>query len=96
MELLIWILLGIIAITVLIAAILAFKVKKRNIQENKEVNYQVFFILGISFLPVGIVFTVLSFTSDFSGALGTPFLAMGVIYIAIALANINKSKRNNK
>jgi len=70
--------------------------KKSNTQKSKEVDYQVFFIMGISFLPVGIIFTLLSFTSDFSGALGTPFLAMGVIYIAIALATgINRKETTN-
>ena len=96
MDLLIWIFLVFIAISVLIVAILAIKMKRGNIQKSKEVDYQFFFILGISFLPVGIIFTVLSFTSDFSGALGTPFLAMGIIYIAIALGNRNKSKINHK
>jgi len=100
LDSIIWILLGVVSISVLIVAVLAViwavKMKRSNTQKSKEVDYQVFFILGISFLPVGIIFTVLSFTSDFSGALGTPFLAMGVIYIAIALGNRNKSKRNNK
>ena len=51
----------------------------------KETNYQVFFMIGIIWLPVGVVFMI-----TINSAIGIAFMAMGIIYMAIGLANRDK------
>lgn len=87
--------LGIWTIIILIAVcvIVSFK-KQKNNPEQKKTNYQAFFVLAPSFLSFGVIFTILSFTSDFPNGIGFPFLAMGIIYLAIGLANRNKGKKS--
>lgn len=50
-----------------------------------EVDYRTFFILGVTFLPVGIS---LSASLEKPGFIG--IAAMGAIYLAISLINRNK------
>jgi H+/Cl- antiporter ClcA len=81
----------VLVIAVVLVAVLAFVLsKKRNIEGKKEVDYQAFFVMGIAFFPMGLIFTILSYTSDFPSGVGIPFLAMGVIYIALGLSNRDK------
>ena len=47
----------------------------------KEPNYQVFFAIGIVWLPVGVVFMI-----TINCAIGIAFMAMGIVYMAIGLA----------
>ena len=54
-----------------------------------EPNYQVFFILGIFFLPMGIVLMITIDNPAFIGITG-----MGLIYMVIGLANRDKWKKN--
>ena len=93
MDVLILIAISLGAILVLIAgsAIVLGKRQKNN-DKQKETNYLPFFVLGTSFLSLGSIFTILSFTSDFPSVTGFPFLAMGLIYIIIGLANRNTWK----
>lgn len=86
--------LGIWTVVVLIAVfvVISFK-KQKNNHEQKKINYQAFFVLAPSFLSLGLIFTILSVTSDFPKGIGFPFLAMGIIYLAIGLANRNKKKK---
>ena len=51
----------------------------------KEPNYQVFFIIGMSWLPIGVVFMITINTT-----IGIAFMGMGTAYIAIGLANRDK------
>lgn len=59
--------------------------KNRGKINQGEVNYKVFFILGISFLPIGII---LWLTTGNSGLLGLS--GLGAAYMAIGLSNRNK------
>ncbi|UCF13415.1 MAG: hypothetical protein JSW06_03940 [Thermoplasmatales archaeon] len=83
-----WILIsiGIIAILVLIGIVLALVVfKKKKEGKMGEPNYQVFFNVGIIWLPVGVVFMI-----AVNPAIGIAFMALGIMYLAIGLANRDK------
>jgi len=83
-----YIMIGILVITLLVLIATIFIVKKKKKEEsNKESDYRAFFIMGISFLPLGIIFTV-TISPAFIG-----FIGMGIIYIAIGLANRDKWKK---
>jgi len=80
---------GILIITIIILIVTVLWVKKnRNSEQNKEVDYRAFFILGISFLPLGIV---LSFVIGNPGFIG--FIGLGAFYIVFSLANKDKWKK---
>ena len=76
----------IVAILVVIGLVLTFVVyKKKKEGKMKETNYQVFFMIGIIWLPVGVVFMI-----TINSAIGIAFMAMGIVYMAIGLANRDK------
>jgi tellurite resistance protein TehA-like permease len=79
----------IIAALVVIGLILALLVYKKK-KEGKlgEPNYQVFFIIGIAWIPIGIVFMI-----TVNSVIGIAFMGMGISYIAIGLANKDKWKK---
>jgi hypothetical protein len=77
----------IITIFVLIVTVLWMTKNKKNVQA-KEVDYRAFFIMGISFLPLGIVLTITMGNPGFIG-----FMGLGSAYIAIGLANKDKWKK---
>ena len=70
-------------LTVLLATI-AIYIKSRNKNEEAATDYRVFFILGISFLPVGI-------STDNPGLWG-----VGAVFLIIALANRDKWKAGSR
>ena len=78
---------GLILIGVLLAIFL-WKFKSK-LKTNEELDYRVFFIMGISFLPMGIIITVVV-NPGFMG-----IAAMGLINMAIGLANRHKWKKQN-
>ncbi len=72
----------IVAVLVVIGLILTLVMfKKQKEGPNKEPDYRAFFIMGISFLPMGIIFTA-TISPAFIG-----FVGMGISYMAIGLAN---------
>lgn len=77
------IIMAILIVVVLLLTIVLFKKKKEG--KIKEPNYQVFFIIGIAWVPIGIVFMV---TINF--VIGIAFMGLGASYIAIGLANRDK------
>jgi predicted permease len=80
---------SILLITVFILILTVLWVKKNKKKEpTKEVDYRAFFIMGISFLPLGIV---LSFVVGNPGFIG--FIGLGIFYIVIGLANKDKWKK---
>ena len=86
-----WILISIflIIIFVIIGIALGLVYWKKNKEETlKETDYRVFFILGISFLPMGIIFTTVISPAFIS------FIALGIIYMIIGL--VNRDKWNKK
>ncbi|MFX0207767.1 MAG: hypothetical protein ACFFDT_17390, partial [Candidatus Hodarchaeota archaeon] len=64
--------------------------KKRKEGKSKETDYRAFFIMGISFLPLGIVMTI---TIGNPGMLG--LTALGIIYMIMGLANRDKWKKKS-
>lgn len=87
-----WVIAGIAVGIILIGVLVIVLVRRRRIGEDTNVNYRSFFILGVCFLPTGIAFEVIHFTSDITAFLvmGLSFIAMGGSYIAIGLANRDK------
>lgn len=87
-----WILIfiGIIALLVIAGIILTLIFSKKK-KEGKydEPDYQVFFIMGVSFLPIGIVFMI-TLSPVFIG-----FTGIGLCYIAIGIANKDKWKKRD-
>ena len=82
------ILLGIGMITIILGVLVAWK--KRKDGKSKETDYRAFFIMGISFLPLGIVMTI---TIGNPGMLG--LTALGIIYMIMGLANRDKWKKKS-
>lgn len=87
----IWIFISIfLFIIAVFIGIIVFFTLRINQKEGvkKEVDYRVFFIIGISFLPLGIVLTFVVGNPGFIG-----FMGLGIAYIAIGLANRDKWKK---
>ena len=84
-----WIFISIFVISILvmigIALILGYRIKNKE-ETFKEPDYRAFFIMGISFLPMGIIFSSVIHPAFVS------FLALSIIYMAIGLANLDKWK----
>ena len=82
-----YIMVGILIIILLVLIATIFIVQKKKKEGiNKEIDYRAFFIMGIYFLPLGIIFTA-TINPGFIG-----FIGMGIIYMAIGLANRDKWK----
>ena len=88
------IMIAILIITIITGIILSIYALKNKKKSNIEPNYQVFFILGICFLPLGTIFMI---TIENPGFIG--FTALGIIYMIIGLSHrdkwekiVNKSK----
>lgn len=80
---------GILLITIFVLIVTVFWVKKNSKNERtKDIDYRVFFIIGTSFLPLGIVLTFVVGNPGFIG-----FMGLGVAYIAIGLTNKDKWKK---
>jgi len=73
-----------VAILAVLAAMIAIYMRSKNRDKQAETDYRVFFILGISFLPIGIA-------TDNPGLWG-----MGAIFLILGLANRNKWKAEPK
>jgi Gpi18-like mannosyltransferase len=78
---------GLIVIGVTIA--LLFRKRKAGIKAE-EINYQAFFIMGISFLPMGIVFSA-TVSPGFLGIAG-----LGAVYLALGLKHRDKWEKKGK
>ena len=67
--------------------------KRKKTTEIQKTNYRAFFIMGISFLPLGLIFMIASFLSDIDITIGLPLFILGVGYTSIGWANRNKWKK---
>ena len=74
----------IILVGVVLAALMS-KIKKQG--KPQEINYYAFFVLGISFLPLGGVFSII-INPGFMGITG-----LGFVYLIIGYANKDKWKK---
>jgi hypothetical protein len=75
----------------IVLALVAWKRKKAG--ELEEPDYRAFFIMGIVCVPVGIVFMLIVFQTDIPFVVAMPLFAMGLMYLAIGLANRDKWKK---
>ncbi len=73
----------VIGIIILLALIALFVIYKRK-EEKTEPNYRLFFILGVTWIPLG-------FATDNPG-----FWATGIIFMILGLANKDKWKNEPK
>ncbi len=83
-----WILISALILVVLVIVGLLLTLvllKKKKEGKIEETNYQIFFIIGISWIPIGIVFMI-----TINLVIGITFMSMGVVYLAIGLANRDK------
>ena len=67
----------------LILTLVVFKKKKEG--KIGEPNYRVFLNVGMTWIPVGVVFMI-----AINPAIGIAFMAMDITYLAIGLANRDK------
>ena len=83
-----WILISalIIAALIVIGLILTLVViKKKKEGKMGEPNYQVFFTIGMAWIPIGSVFII-----TINLVMGIAFMCLGIAYMAIGLANRDK------
>jgi len=86
-----WILISALNMAVLLVIILMIIVvmfKKRKEGKTGEINYKVFFFIGLVWIPIGSVYMI-----AVNFVMGIVFMCMGVSYIAIGLANKDKWKK---
>ena len=76
-------LVGFVLVGVLVTSVV---IRRRRRGEEAEVNYLAFFVMGLSFLPMGVV---LSFVIN-PGFLG--FIGLGAFYVYLGLLNRDKWK----
>ena len=74
---------GVLILIGMILVLLVWKKRKEGV--FREPDYRAFFIMGIIFLPLGIVFLVIYTTRDLPFAVSIPFIAMGIIYMTIGI-----------
>jgi hypothetical protein len=90
-----WILISIFFIILfiiigIIITLIFFK-KKENGRINKEIDYKAFYLIGIIWIPVGIVFMI-----TINLTIGIASIGMGTAYMAIGLSNRDKWERKNE
>ena len=83
---------GIIAGLILVVLLIAITFKRKREGKFKEINYKAFFILGITFLLLGIIYEIVFFASGTKVflVLGIAFIGLVLSYIAIGLSNRDK------
>ncbi|MFC1935146.1 hypothetical protein ACFLXZ_02400 [Chloroflexota bacterium] len=89
------VIIGIIVGVILVGILIVIALKRKKQGKSKGTNYRVLFILGISFLPLGIIYNIVFFTSGTKVflVLGIAFIGMGLSYLAIGLGNRDKWKK---
>lgn len=81
---------GLLVVGILLALALW---KRRKEGKAEEPDYRAFFVMGITWFPAGVALMIVYFVSDIPFVIGMPLLAMGLIYLAIGLANREKWKK---
>ena len=81
------ILVSMVAISLVLVMLMIVFWKRRKPKEGKEVDYQSFFVMGISFVGLGLIFTT-TINPGFLGITG-----LGVIYILYGWKNKDKWKK---
>lgn len=81
------ILVTLLVISVLLGILMIAIWKRRKPEQEKEIDYQAFFTMGISFIGLGVILTA-TINVGFLG-----FVALGIIYIILGLSKRNKWKK---
>ena len=91
-----FVLIGIFIGLILVGILAVFVWKKNKEGKAKGIGYRVLFIMGIIFLPLGIIYEIVFFASGTTVflVLGIAFIGMGLSYLAISLGNRDKCKSN--
>ena len=76
---------SVVAIIVIGFVVLVVTLKRQKQEEVRSIDYRTFFIIGICWLPMGIVFWIIM-----DLAFGIPVFVMGVTLLTIGLLNRNK------
>ncbi|MFX0068035.1 MAG: hypothetical protein ACFE7S_04125 [Candidatus Hodarchaeota archaeon] len=85
---------AIMVILISVGLILAIVLLKKKIEgKTAEPDYHTFFLMGIVFVSVGIVFTLMTLLLDMSLIVGIPLFAMGIIYLVYGWENRDKWKK---
>lgn len=81
-----------IAVLVVVVLIMTFILISRK-KEGKagEINYKIFFIIGLTWIPIGGVFMI---TINF--VMGIAFMGLGIAYMAVGLAHRDKWEKKGE
>ena len=85
----------ILAVAVVTGILAVLMVRKKKKEGKQIVNYRTFFLLGITWVPFGIVLIVVSFILQIPFYIGFPLFALGLVYLVIGLKNRDTWKINN-
>ena len=92
-----WVIVGIIVGLVVVGALVLWMLwRRKKGGKPQEPNYRAFLIMGIAFIPAGVIYEVVFFISGTKVflVLGLAFIAMGLSYLAVGLANRDKWEKN--
>ena len=96
MGLLIIIAIAIVAVLVVTGVLLIILLVKRQKADNRdEIDYRAFFIMGVTFLPIGIAMMIIYMIADLPFIIALPFIIIGLIYLVLSLKNRDKWKKKN-
>ena len=86
---------GIIIGLILLGILVIVTLQRKGESKTREINYRAFFILGITFFPLGIIYEIVFYISNTKVflILGLVFIATGLSYFAIGLGNKDKWKK---
>ena len=86
---------GIIIGLILLGILVIVTLRRKGGNKPREINYRAFFILGITFFPLGIIYEIVFYISNTKVflILGLVFIAMGLSHFAIGLGNKDKWKK---
>ena len=88
-----WIMITVLILLIIfgiIAAVVATSNKKKGIK--RKTDYYTFFIIGITWLPFGILMTIM----DPDTSIGNIFTILGLVYAIIGLSHKDQWKKNRK
>lgn len=88
MSLWIWGSAAILGIIIVIAVAMVMYYRK-NPDKKRETDYYTFFVIGLTWLPLGIVFMTI-------GDYGSFFFIMGLVFITLGLTNKDKWPEDKK
>jgi uncharacterized membrane protein len=84
----IWVILSVLILLVLLGVVAVAFAKKGK---KKSTDYYAFYVMGITWLPFGIILMVTT-----EGSVGNFFFILGLVYLAIGLAHKDEWKKNHR